>query len=344
MKESLSFGGGTYRSREIILVVVAVVAVALCVLFLGLYATKPSSSDSDSNQSKTAAQHGMTPQPNPICETPSCLETTAYVWSLVNKSADPCEDFYTYACGYWPSRNPLQPNQYTNNVIRKIRKDNELRIRRLLESPKLRDVPWGSERKVKDLYKSCLDEYGRMKSRGNPFIEKVLKVVGGWYVIGNFNPTTWDLLANIEKVHVDFGTNVLFTIRVETDRTLPSRRIISVSASHFISMYFFKVLLNLYYLFQSHLLPLSYGSVSQKCHSCVFFKFIHVILILRHTISVWKCTWSNSYMIIVIRETFFFKFQLGSVQTGMYRWYYTATYSYANKVGLSIETCMYMQL
>lgn len=39
----------------------------------------------------------------------------------MNKSADPCEDFYNYACGLWATNYPVPENKLTWDINEQIR-------------------------------------------------------------------------------------------------------------------------------------------------------------------------------------------------------------------------------
>src|SRR5271170_309553 len=59
--------------------------------------------------------------------TPS-LDTAA-----MDRSVDPCTNFYRYACGGWIKSNPIPPDQAVWNVYSKLQQDNERFLWGLLE-------------------------------------------------------------------------------------------------------------------------------------------------------------------------------------------------------------------
>src|SRR5690348_5859998 len=45
--------------------------------------------------------------------------------AAMDRSADPCVDFYRYACGGWQAANPIPPDQASWDVYRKMAEGNE---------------------------------------------------------------------------------------------------------------------------------------------------------------------------------------------------------------------------
>lgn len=46
------------------------------------------------------------------------------------------------------------------------------------------------ERKLKDFYRTCLHDYGRMEEGGRAVLEIINNKFGGWYVKDDFNSVT----------------------------------------------------------------------------------------------------------------------------------------------------------
>lgn len=79
--------------------------------------------------------------------------------SSMDKTVDPCVDFYTYSCGGWLKKNPVPPDQSSWSAYSKLQDETLLRLRGLLEGA----AAGGSERtpieqKIGDYYSSCMDE------------------------------------------------------------------------------------------------------------------------------------------------------------------------------------------
>jgi len=77
----------------------------------------------------------------------------------MDKSADPCTDFFTYSCGAWIKKNPIPPDQTSWSVYSKLEDDNKAILREILESSSStagrRDA---LTQKIGDYYAACMDE------------------------------------------------------------------------------------------------------------------------------------------------------------------------------------------
>jgi len=79
--------------------------------------------------------------------------------SSMDKSVDPCYDFFTYSCGGWIRKNPIPPDQSNWSVYGKLQDENQAQLRRILESAASAtgDRPPYLQ-KIGDYYASCMDE------------------------------------------------------------------------------------------------------------------------------------------------------------------------------------------
>jgi endothelin-converting enzyme/putative endopeptidase len=78
--------------------------------------------------------------------------------SLVDKTIDPCENFYRYSCNGWFQRNPLPADQSSYGRFTELFELNRLRLKQILEdASKPSPTRTANEQKIGDEYASCMD-------------------------------------------------------------------------------------------------------------------------------------------------------------------------------------------
>ena len=103
-----------------------------------------------------AAMFGQTPGEGP-------LTTLPYTPSLdipsMDRSVDPCVDFYHYACGGWIKNNPIPPDQARWDVYGKLTHENERLLWGILEQTAKPDPARTKvQQEIGDFFYACMDE------------------------------------------------------------------------------------------------------------------------------------------------------------------------------------------
>jgi putative endopeptidase len=89
---------------------------------------------------------------------PKPAETSAVDLAALDRTADPCGDFYQFACGGWMASHPIPSDRSIWSRFDELQDRNDDMLRQLLESAAAQ--PTGETRKIGDYYASCMDEAG----------------------------------------------------------------------------------------------------------------------------------------------------------------------------------------
>jgi endothelin-converting enzyme/putative endopeptidase len=97
----------------------------------------------------------------------------------MDKSADPCVDFYQYSCGGWIKRNPLPADQAQWDVYGKLYEENQRFLWGILDGLATRtEGRDASQQKIGDYFAACMDEAAIEKLGAQP-LKPDLERIGG---------------------------------------------------------------------------------------------------------------------------------------------------------------------
>jgi endothelin-converting enzyme/putative endopeptidase len=98
----------------------------------------------------------------------------------MDRSVDPCMDFFAYSCGGWIKRNPIPPDQSSWDTYSKMQDENLGRLRGILEAAAAPDPKRNAvDQKIGDYYASCADEKA-IDAKGveplQPALERIARI------------------------------------------------------------------------------------------------------------------------------------------------------------------------
>src|SRR3979490_2616380 len=137
--------------------------------------------------------------------------------SAMDRTVDPCVDFYSYSCGGWIKKNPIPPDQASWGTYGKLEDDNRAQLRTILEEAGkangARDaVKHDVTQKIGDYYASCMDEAAIEKLGAKPLLPELERIarlkskqdLAEYVAITQFPPSL-------------YGGGTLFTFRSNQD-------------------------------------------------------------------------------------------------------------------------------
>uniref|UniRef100_A0A2C9JGN5 Endothelin-converting enzyme 1 n=1 Tax=Biomphalaria glabrata TaxID=6526 RepID=A0A2C9JGN5_BIOGL len=156
---------------------------------------------------------------NKVCTTKSCVSTAAQIMAGMDFTADPCNDFFQYACGQWNRKHVIPEEKATYNQFDKLHDENQIIMRALLEEP-IKKEEGEAVMKAKLLYKSCVNT-SQIESKGKDPLLEVIQDVGGWPLLDpNWPAEKFELEHVLGKIRANYNgatNSYLFSCFVGAD-------------------------------------------------------------------------------------------------------------------------------
>ncbi|NWR25591.1 ECEL1 protein, partial [Emberiza fucata] len=200
-----------WSRREVCLLSGLVFAAGLCVILTCMLVLKYLATEGDSYCLEGCQ------------EKKAFLRASRFLSANMDATIDPCQDFYSFACGGWLRRHGIPEDKLVYGTIGAIAEQNEAKLRALLSRPVRRRARSSAERKVKEFFRSCLDraEIDRLGPR--PMLE-VIGECGGW----DAPPERRDINELLYKTQGVYSAAVLFSLTVSLDERNTSRYVIRI--------------------------------------------------------------------------------------------------------------------
>ena len=141
--------------------------------------------------------------------------------AAMNKTVDPCVDFYQYACGNWIAQNPLPPDRARWGRFTELSSHNEKVLLDVLQGAAVvREQRSPLDQKIGDAYAACMDT-AAINQRGIAPIKPELDRIRAMENMP-------DVVAELVRLH-RVGIGVLFNFGARTDAKDSNRTIAGLS-------------------------------------------------------------------------------------------------------------------
>uniref|UniRef100_A0A665X4S0 Phosphate regulating endopeptidase homolog, X-linked n=1 Tax=Echeneis naucrates TaxID=173247 RepID=A0A665X4S0_ECHNA len=158
-----------------------------------------------------------------FCLTPECIEAAGSLLSKMDRSVDPCEDFYSFSCGGWLKENPIPEDSSSYGIYPWLRQHVDIQLKELLEAPSKPDE-LEAVSKAKILYRSCINEAMLEKMDTKPMLKTLRQPEFRWPVVGDglggeyqWSAAQWNLLKTLAEMRNQHGRSVLIRLFVSPD-------------------------------------------------------------------------------------------------------------------------------
>ncbi|XP_044288827.1 neprilysin [Varanus komodoensis] len=153
-----------------------------------------------------------------VCKTPACIQSASRIIENMDATAEPCNNFYQYACGGWLKKNviPETSSRYSNFDI--LRDELEVVLKDVLEQEKSTDID--AVKKAKTLYRSCINESAINSKGGQPLLS-IMPTFSDWPVASDTwdqdYGNAWTAEKAIAELNALYGKMVIMKVYVGTD-------------------------------------------------------------------------------------------------------------------------------
>uniref|UniRef100_A0A4W2II24 Endothelin-converting enzyme 1 n=1 Tax=Bos indicus x Bos taurus TaxID=30522 RepID=A0A4W2II24_BOBOX len=193
------------EKRLVVLVVLLAAALVACLAVLGIqYQTRTPS----------------------VCLSEACISVTSSILSSMDPTVDPCQDFFTYACGGWIKANPVPDGHSRWGTFSNLWEHNQAIIKHLLENSTASVSE--AERKAQVYYRACMNETRIEELKAKPLMELIEKL-GGWNITGPWDKDNFQDTLQVVTSH--YHTSPFFSVYVSADSKNSNSNVIQVDQS-----------------------------------------------------------------------------------------------------------------
>lgn len=140
----------------------------------------------------------------------------------LDRSVDPCADFYKYSCGGWIKNNPIPADQASWSVYGKLTNDNQQFLWGILEADEKATERTPVQQKVGDYFESCMDTAAIDRAGLYPLVPALAKLDG--------LRTREAVLASLAPLQHDTAGNYFFRTSTGQDAVDSSKVIVELGA------------------------------------------------------------------------------------------------------------------
>jgi len=172
----------------------------------------------ETGKTKDNSKDEQTPGKNENCTTKACIDAAADILARLDKSVDPCEDFYDFACGNYIKKAEIPGHKEGVSTKSEVSDKLKKQVAELLEGDIKATEP-KPVRLTKSMYQSCMNQK-KIEEKGLTPLKNILKKLGGWPLLEgdswNQEGFTWyNMVYNFSKEGLDVDHLVHFFVELD---------------------------------------------------------------------------------------------------------------------------------
>ncbi|CAB3992485.1 endothelin-converting enzyme homolog isoform X1, partial [Paramuricea clavata] len=155
-----------------------------------------------------------------LCLTSKCITTSYEIISSMNFSADPCDNFYNYACGGWERDNDIPDTESSWGQFDILNLANDNVLKKLVKDPKTKLIykDNAAVQKAFKYYETCMNR-SRINDQGAQPLIDLIADYHSWNVTGNgtWREESWNFTTAMIAIQRKWYANPFFAISTGAD-------------------------------------------------------------------------------------------------------------------------------
>ncbi|CAF3355230.1 unnamed protein product [Rotaria socialis] len=168
-------------------------------------------------------RHHDKQEPEKLCLTPICIQLSSSIYSGLNQTINPCDDFYEFVCGRWIKTNIIPKGHSGWSTTKELSRKNLIILKSILEQTSIKNSlsAFTAEQEAIKFYQSCMNISEIEQQQARP-LERFLKenfnlTINDWMNIDQ-NKTWERLFVSLTKIlSTKYGFSYLLPISIGPD-------------------------------------------------------------------------------------------------------------------------------
>lgn len=170
-----------------------------------------------------------------ICLTPACIQVSSSIYSGINQTINPCDDFYEFTCGRWIKTNIIPKGHSGWSTTKELSRKNLIILKSILEGTIINNTSgvFNAEQEAMKFYQSCMNVTEIEKRQIQPleiFLKNSFNLTINQWINIDQNQTWQNLFVSLTTVlSSKYGFSYLFPISIGPDDKNSTWNVIHVS-------------------------------------------------------------------------------------------------------------------
>nr|XP_034338189.1 neprilysin-1-like isoform X1 [Crassostrea gigas] len=206
----------------LILALASIIAVSIAITVVVVRNNEGNDDKTDWETNNVQLHNALPATTRDVCNSPDCVEAASGLLDSIDPKADPCNNFFQFACGMWRKKQVIPEEMSITSVFYHVEDSVNVILKYILEK-EIEDGDIEAVKKAKKLYKSCLN-LDAIEKDNFTSANRMIHELGGWPVLRpDWKEDTFNLIDLLSKTNLHTNNPPLIYMYVHDDSTNPTR-------------------------------------------------------------------------------------------------------------------------